>query len=231
MGNWSNFTQTGGTGPAVNQQRDTNALNEITDYNGTSTWAMPGYDAAGNMTTMPQPGSETTGLTCVYDAWNRLVEVKNGSTVLATYSYDGLNRRVTETVGGADHGLVLRFERSGLSEERVRRVATSANLQYVWGLRNVNDLVLRDSATASGGNLGISGSGLGLRLYALQDANWNVVALVDTSGAVQERFSYTAFGTATALNPNFSAPYSGTNFQWTRLFAGMDVDAETGALL
>ena len=29
------------------------------------------------------------------------------------------------------------------------------------------------------------------------------------------------------MNPNFTA-YSGTNFQWTRLFAGMDVDAETG---
>jgi RHS repeat-associated protein len=105
--------------------------------------------------------------------------------------------------------------------------ALPANLQYVWGLRNVNDLVLRDSA-ASGGNLGISGSGLGLRLYALQDANWNVVALVSTTGAVVERFSYSAFGTATALNPNFSAPYSGTNFQWTRLFAGMDVDEGTG---
>ena len=61
---------------------------------------MPGYDAAGNMTTMPQPGNETTGLTCVYDAWNRLVEVESGSTVLATYSYDGLNRRITETAGG-----------------------------------------------------------------------------------------------------------------------------------
>ena len=81
--------------------------------------------------------------------------------------------------------------------------ALPANLQYVWGLRNVNDLVLRDSNNGAGGNLGISGSGLGLRLYALQDANWNVVALVNASGAVQERFSYTAYGTATALNPEF----------------------------
>ena len=61
-----------------------------------------------------------------------------------------------------------------------------------------DDLVLRDS-NSGGGNLGITGSGLGLRLYALQDANWNVVALVSTSGTVQERFWYTAFGTATAL--------------------------------
>ncbi len=85
MGNWSNYTQTGGA-TSIDQDRDTNSLNQITGYNSTSTWALPGYDAAGNMTTMPQPGNEATGLTCVYDAWNRLVEVENGSTVLATYS-------------------------------------------------------------------------------------------------------------------------------------------------
>ena len=114
-------------------------------------------------------------------------------------------------------------------EERVNG-STSANLQYVWGLRNVNDLVLRDSNNGSGGNLGISGSGLGLRLYALQDANWNVIALVDTSGAVQSGSPTRAYGTATALNPNFT-PYSGaTNFHWTRLFAGMDADPATGLL-
>jgi YD repeat-containing protein len=100
MGNWFNYTQTGGGGTSVDQTRDTNALNQITDYNGTSTWAVPGYDAAGNMISMPQPGSETAGLTCVYDAWNRLVEVESGSTVLAKYSYDGFNRRITATAAG-----------------------------------------------------------------------------------------------------------------------------------
>jgi hypothetical protein len=49
---------------------------------------VPGYDAAGNMIVTPQPGSETTGLTCVFDAWNRLTEVECGTTVYATYAYD-----------------------------------------------------------------------------------------------------------------------------------------------
>ncbi len=184
------------------------------------------YDADGNMTTVPQPGNETVGLTCTYDAWNRLVEVESGSTVLATYSYDGLNRRITETAGGHTTGYYYDSSDQVL-EERVDG-ATSANVQYVWGLRNVDDLVLRDRNNGSGGSLGKTGSGLGERLYALQDANWNVVALVDPSGAVQERFTYTAYGTATALNPNFSSPYSGTNFHWTTLFAARDVDTATG---
>jgi len=55
-----------------------------------------------------------------------------------------------------------------------------------------------------------------------------VVALVDTSGAVQERFTYTSYGAATGLNPNFTAYSGSTNFQWTTLFAGRDVDASTG---
>ncbi len=49
MGNWSAFTQTGGTGP-IDQQANTSALNEITSYQSPSAWATPGYDAAGNMT-------------------------------------------------------------------------------------------------------------------------------------------------------------------------------------
>ena len=98
MGNWSNYAQSGGAGPGVSQNRPTNSLNQITLIGGS--WATPQYDGNGNMTTMPQPGNETTGLTCVYDAWNRLVSVSSGTTVLATYSYDGFNRRVTETAGG-----------------------------------------------------------------------------------------------------------------------------------
>ena len=88
--------------------------------------------------------------------------------------------------------------------------------------------MLRDRDNGTGGNLGKSGSGLGERLYALQDANWNVVAIVNTSGAVQERFSYTAYGTATALNANFSTYSGSTNFHWTTLFAGRDLDSATG---
>jgi len=33
-----------------------------------------------------------------------------------------------------------------------------------------------------------------VRIYALQDGNWNVIALADTSGDVQERYAYQAYG-------------------------------------
>jgi hypothetical protein len=57
-------------------------------------WNSPGYDAAGNIASGPKAGAETTRLHFVYDAWNRLVQVKADNAgqpgeVIATYQYDG----------------------------------------------------------------------------------------------------------------------------------------------
>jgi hypothetical protein len=43
------------------------------------------------------------------------------------------------------------------------------------------------------------------RLYVQQDANWNVTAVTNTSGAVQERYIYDVYGTATRLTATWTA--------------------------
>ena len=113
-------------------------------------------------------------------------------------------------------------------EERAG-ASTAANRQYVWGVRYMDDLVLRDRDVAAGGDLGVTGSGLDERFYAMQDPNWNVVAIANVSGTVQERYRYTAYGTPTCLtssfaprNPNASA------YAWDALYTGRQLDAETG---
>src|SRR5208283_4108674 len=68
LGNWSSVT-TNGTA----QNRTANQQNEITSISGLTT---PGYDSNGNTIT------DQSGKTLVYDAWNRLVAYKNGSTTL-----------------------------------------------------------------------------------------------------------------------------------------------------
>ncbi|MGC8553648.1 MAG: hypothetical protein ACP5O7_12415 [Phycisphaerae bacterium] len=74
QGNWSSFTS--GT---TTQTESANAQNQITSISGSA--ATPTYDANGNMTT------DQTGNTYIYDAWNRLVEVKNASgQIIAQYS-------------------------------------------------------------------------------------------------------------------------------------------------
>ena len=47
------------------------------------------------MTAGPKPGSETTNLKFIYDAWNRMVKVTdNSDATIAEYRYDGLGRRI-----------------------------------------------------------------------------------------------------------------------------------------
>jgi hypothetical protein len=73
LGNWSNYvTKTSGA-TAFNQDRTANKVNEITDITESvgPAWTTPGYDAAGSMTTIPQPGNPTAGYTATYDAWHR----------------------------------------------------------------------------------------------------------------------------------------------------------------
>lgn len=83
-------------------------------------------------------------------------------------------------------------------EERVDGAA-AAERQFVWGPNYVDELVLRDrDADANSGN------GLEERLYAVHDGLYSVTALVNSAGAVQERFAYTAYGESTVLDANFA---------------------------
>ena len=95
-GNWSDYTEKTSGSTDLDQDRTCNKVNEITDITETTgtAWVTPAQDKNGNMTTVPKSSSLANGLTLKYDAWNRLVEVKDGATVVGKYEYDGLNRRV-----------------------------------------------------------------------------------------------------------------------------------------
>ncbi len=202
LGNFTSVTTNGTTvDNTANQQNEYTALGSAT----------PTYDANGNMTT------DETGQQYVYDAWNRLVAVKDSSgDVEASYSYDGLGRRVTETHG--DTTTDLYFSAAGqVLEEQVGGVTQARN---VWSPVYVNALVLRDQSSEGDGDLD-------QRLYVMQDANWNVTGLVDTTGAVVERYVYSPYGVATVLAPDWSARGS-SDYRWLYLFQGGRYDAATG---
>ena len=86
-GNWPTYlTKTSGT-TDLNQGRTSSTVNEITAISasgGTPVWATPAYDAAGNMTTMPQVAAPTSSFTATYDAWNRMTSVSNSGGTVAT---------------------------------------------------------------------------------------------------------------------------------------------------
>ena len=100
-------------------------------------------------------------------------------------------------------------------------VGSTVNRRYVWGLRYIDDLVLRDRS---------NGGTLNERCYALQDANWNVVAIYcSTAGTpgIVERYAYTAYGVCDFLNASFGS-LTASAYDWTVLYTGRALDDESG---
>ena len=207
VGDQSSVTTNGTT--ATNSA---NAKNELT-ANGSSSLV---FDHNGNTLT------DENGQTYTYDAWNRSITVKNSSgTTIASYSYDPTGRRVTESAGGITTNVYFTNQWQAIEE----RQGGTVTRQNVWGLGYVNQLVVRDDNSISG-TLGITGSGLGKRLYAEQDANWNVTSLIDTGGNVVERMTYLSYGAVTFLTASWS-PTADAYVQ-NVLFEGGRLETATG---
>ncbi len=196
-----NFT--GVTTDGTNQTCTFNQQNEFTS-------GSVSYDADGNTT------ADGSGDTLGYDAWNRLVSVSNGGVTVASYGCDGLGRRVTETHGSTTTDL---YFSSGwqVLEERVGGVVQARD---VWSPVYVDALVLRDQSSLHNGTLD-------QRLYAQQDADWNVTALVSPSGSVVERYVYDSYGAVTVLTPGW-ATRSVSQYGWQYLHQGGRLDTATG---
>ncbi|MFL5330324.1 MAG: RHS repeat-associated core domain-containing protein [Gemmataceae bacterium] len=184
------------------QTRSHDLQNKLTQVVTGSTTATLGYDSAGNMTT------DETGRTFLFDAWNRPVKV-NGTV---RNGYDALGRRVKE--GSAS---LFYSDKWQVVEERNGSTVTYT---YAWSPAYVDAVVARDHYT--------SGT-LDERLYALQDANWNVVALVQAGTGVVERYVYDPYGNFTKVAANWGT-YSGTDRGWVYLHQGGRWDAATEML-
>ena len=207
LGNWDVVT-TGNT----TQDRTANAQNEYTGV-GNATLA---YNLDGDMTT------DQNGNTLVYDAWNRLVKVIGaGNVTLETNSYDPIGERISTTANSITTNLLYSADWQVLEE----KVGANYTNRYVWSPVYVDAIVLRDSA-GNGTSLTANGTP-GTRLWAVEDANWDVAALVNGNGTVAERYDYTPFGVVTIYSPTYSV--RGTSlYSWTQGFQGMFLDKATG---
>ncbi|MEM4725230.1 MAG: RHS repeat-associated core domain-containing protein [Candidatus Hadarchaeum sp.] len=72
------------------------------------------------------------------------------------------------------------------------------------------------------------GSSLDARLWVVQDANYNVVAIFDNSGNVVERYVYDPFGQVTILDADFNPKSGGSDYAWLYLHQGGRFDSVSG---
>ena len=238
-GNWTDFLQKTSGSTDLNQDRTHNPVNEISGITETvgTAWVDPVHDQAGNMTTLPKPSSPATGLTCAWDAWNRLVEVKQGATVVGRYEYDGLNRRVKSHVDsqspGSPNGVdaYVHFFYNQAWQELESRVSASENTgpetlqpqyQYVWSQRYIDAPVLRDKNTDADGLCDDE------RIYYLGDANFNVTTLVNTGGDALERYVYSPYGVLTIYDATWVNLRATSSYANAYTYTGRQLDTETG---
>jgi RHS repeat-associated protein len=216
----------------LNQTRENNKANEIlstTEAEGQTQWAQPEYDGRGNMITVPKPNSPASAFTCTWDAWNRLIQVKDGETVVATYAYDGLNHRITKTVGETirhayyNAGWQL-LETRKTTDPEAHPETLNPEFQFVWSVRYIDALVLRDENKNGDGDCTDPED---QRLFFTNDANMNVTALLDTDGTVLERYAYTPYGKPSFFDASWN-PRAESAYDNAILYCGYFYDSETG---
>jgi RHS repeat-associated protein len=100
--------------------------------------------------------------------------------------------------------------------------------RYVWSPAYVNEMIDRDTDT-SGTGLTPTGASY-TRIWAINDAGFNVVALVtvvDSVVTVVERYEYDPFGNITVLSGDYEVE-DGSSYNWVYGFQGMRMDTITG---
>ena len=169
------------------------------------------------MTKAPQPKNGAAAYTLVWDAWNRLAEVKSGAPVTAVYAYDGLTRRVSAqapsgTTGSQDYYYSDQWKVLQVTPSQV----ITGLKQFVWRGCDEDKLILRDQG----------GTSTTARLYAMDDGK-NVTAVCGATGTVQERYSYSGFGATVFMTASFGAR-TASSYTWETLFCGYRYDSNTG---
>ena len=118
-----------------------------------------------------------------YDAWNRPVKIKDNATpnTVAEYAYNGLGRVVKRIFPPIyvtrwyyyDEGWRVLTERTSTVGGSSYRI-----VDYVWGAQYIDEVVCRIDRTQTPA----------VRMDFVQDANWNVITLLEADGDVAERY-------------------------------------------
>jgi RHS repeat-associated protein len=183
---WGGFARTGL--PAATTQAATyNANNELTTWNGTTL----SYDTNGNLTGF---GAQTF-------TWNDRNQLAATSTGSASFSYDGVDRRLSKTVGGTTTKFL--YDGPNVVQEQNSGNTATANLLTGLGIDQAFSRQVVGGATSS----------------LLTDALGSTIALGDANGAVQTSHTYEPFGAATSSGATNTNSYQ---------FTGRENDGLTG---
>jgi RHS repeat-associated protein len=167
------------------------------------------YDGGGRLTSVDRSG---VARTLEYNSDDKLTRVLNGGSEVASYTYDGVGRRVAANDGaGTRRYLVAPNVGDGFETPQAVTDASGTLLtSYVFA-----------------GEHPIARIGAGGQVeYYLQDAMGSVIGMADGSGASTASIKYDAFGNVTSTNGSAAAIPNGVGTDFR--YHGMQLDAATG---
>jgi RHS repeat-associated protein len=151
------------------------------------------YDANGNL--CARDGTTCTNGSTIYewDAENRLVNVKQGSTTLASFAYDGKGKRVQKVAGGITSSYI--YDEQNLVQERL---SSGQSYDYVQSAEVDRPLARRDQT--------------GVVSYYLADHLGSIAQTTNSAGAVTLTREYDPWGNL--LQGSTTGGYAFTGREW-----------------
>lgn len=220
--NQSILTEPTGTTTDTYAVNDLHQITQLTRTSPGSNLSSPfSYDSDGRRT-------RDQNHTYIYDVMGRLREVRDasGATVLLTQEYDPLGRVIQRSFSGSASERIRYFDARAIHEETTTGIALR---QRCFGI-HADELIAESEGGESWGH---------------QDARLSLLAVSDSSGAPQARYSYTSFGQPSTWAADGVTPLSASNAKVEPIFGGhrslnlnglydsraRTYDAETGCFL
>jgi RHS repeat-associated protein len=167
------------SGNETTKQYEVDASGSTTNYS---------YDANGNLTA---DGAKAY----FWNALNQLVEVKEGSTTIATFEYDGLGRRTEKVADGSTHQYI--YDAEDIVEARITG-SSSDTIRYFHGV-GIDQPLARKNSSA-------------IVTYYLADHLGSIVQETSSSGSVSLEREYDAWGVL--IQGDTASGYSFTGREW-----------------
>ena len=140
-------------------------------------------------------------------------DVGNYSSVEVSHKYDALGRRVSLTDGNTTTIFALSGQQV-ICDYASGAAPVSSTYKYLYG-SYIDEPVLRVTTTGS------------VKTYYHRNQQYSVIALTSSTGGVQERYAYTAYGVPTIANATGSV-LSASAFNNRYLYTGREWDKVIG---
>ena len=176
-------------------------------------------DVKGNITTLPvnlRPAGSTTAMNLNWDSDNKLrsADIDANGTADVNFQYDALGRRVARS-GTGGSVVYVQMDQQTIADYPVGGAATTPTFRYVYA-SYIDEPVVRKTA-GTGGTL----------VYFHRNQQYSVTAITTSTGAIAERYAYSAYGQPTILDPSgITLPTS--NFSIRTSYTGREWDATLG---